>query len=378
MSVEPGKGSARPSPVRIVIVGGGAAAIEALLALRDLGGDRAELTLAAPNEDFVLKPLSVKTPFEGEQPLSFGLAEITGRVGATFERKSAVSVDDRHRIVVLRDGTELPYDFVVVATGAKSLWSVPGATTFWDLNAESSVQEILERLATGEARHIAFAVPGGPSWPLPAYELALRTSHELERLERTDAKLMVVTGEEKPLEQFGFGASTQVAALLEAHGVEFVGQTVPIGFDGSVLETSRGTIPVDEVLVLPSLEGRRLDGVPFDESGFVPVDEYGRIAGLESEAYAAGDVTDHPLKFGGIATQQADTVAAAIAAKAWGAPSPPPFSPGLQPVISTGEGSIRLTVGEQPSESAPPDRSVEPTEKILGRYLTPFLDSLIR
>jgi NADH dehydrogenase FAD-containing subunit len=48
---------------RIVIVGGGVAALEAALALRGLLGSEPAITMVAPNEDFVYQPLSVAEPF---------------------------------------------------------------------------------------------------------------------------------------------------------------------------------------------------------------------------------------------------------------------------------------------------------------------------
>ena len=49
---------------RVVIVGGGVAGLEALMALHDLAADRAELTLVAPDPDFLYKPLLVEEPFD--------------------------------------------------------------------------------------------------------------------------------------------------------------------------------------------------------------------------------------------------------------------------------------------------------------------------
>ena len=47
---------------------------------------------------------------------------------------------------------------------------------------------------------------------------------------------------------------------------------------------------------------------------FIPVDEYGRVAGLRG-VYAAGDAVDFPVKQGGLAAQQADVVAEHVAAR---------------------------------------------------------------
>ena len=47
-----------------MIVGGGVAGLEALLALKSLAGDRVALTLVAPQPDFLYKPLLVEEPFD--------------------------------------------------------------------------------------------------------------------------------------------------------------------------------------------------------------------------------------------------------------------------------------------------------------------------
>ena len=39
------------------------AALEALIALRDFGGDQPRVTLLAPEPDFVYRPMSVAEPF---------------------------------------------------------------------------------------------------------------------------------------------------------------------------------------------------------------------------------------------------------------------------------------------------------------------------
>ena len=49
--------------LRVLIAGGGVAGLEALLALRDLAGDRVELTLLSPETEFVYRPMAVAEPF---------------------------------------------------------------------------------------------------------------------------------------------------------------------------------------------------------------------------------------------------------------------------------------------------------------------------
>jgi sulfide:quinone oxidoreductase len=96
--------------------------------------------------------------------------------------------------------------------------------------------------------------------------------------------------------------------------------------------------------------------------------------------YAAGDITTFPVKQGGIATQQADCAAEAIAADVGVDLAPRPFDPVLRATLWTGEkpqylyGKLAGGFGETSTFS---DHAVwEHEGKIVGRYLAPFLSSL--
>jgi sulfide:quinone oxidoreductase len=116
-------------------------------------------------------------------------------------------------------------------------------------------------------------------------------------------------------------------------------------------------------------------GLPADADGFVPVDAHSRVEGLE-DVYVAGDGADYPVKQGGLATQQADAAAEAIAA-ALGVPCvPAPFDPVLRGVLLTGSRPVYLRASLGDSE-VPPDVAGRalwwPPGKIAGRYLSPYL-----
>jgi sulfide:quinone oxidoreductase len=57
-----------PTPVRVLVAGGGVAALESVLALRSLAGDRVAIELLAPGTDFAHRPYSVRSPFSGDTP----------------------------------------------------------------------------------------------------------------------------------------------------------------------------------------------------------------------------------------------------------------------------------------------------------------------
>ena len=48
---------------RVLIAGGGVAALEAALCLRELAGDRIEITMLCPQPEFVYRPMRVREPF---------------------------------------------------------------------------------------------------------------------------------------------------------------------------------------------------------------------------------------------------------------------------------------------------------------------------
>jgi NADH dehydrogenase FAD-containing subunit len=83
-------------------------------------------------------------------------------------------------------------------------------------------------------------------------------------------------------------------------------------------------IEVDRVVALPRLRGRTPDGVPADGDSFVAVDRHRKVTKLR-HVWAAGDGVALPVKFGGLATAQADAAAEAIAALAGAHVTPEPF-----------------------------------------------------
>ena len=72
-------------PLRVVVAGGGVAALEACLTLRELAGDRVQITLLAPEPDFVYRPLRVREPFGGRVARRYPLDEIARDIGVELQ-----------------------------------------------------------------------------------------------------------------------------------------------------------------------------------------------------------------------------------------------------------------------------------------------------
>ena len=80
------------TPARVVIAGGGVAALETLIALRDLAHDRVDITLVAPEESFTYRPMTVAEPFAKGHARSYELAGIAKRYGARLVRDAVAEV----------------------------------------------------------------------------------------------------------------------------------------------------------------------------------------------------------------------------------------------------------------------------------------------
>jgi len=365
----------RNGSTRVVIVGGGVAGIESLLALADLGGKKVRQTLVSPAPDFLYKPLLVEEPFDIGPAERYELEPLAAEKGAAFIQKAVSRVMPEEHVVELDDGSFLEYDYLVVCAGGRFVPAFDEAITFPYPGSAFRVDELLDRAAERDNR-IAFVVPGGVTWPLPLYEIALMTQRR--SAERgTHAKIAIITPEAGPLTVFGSRASAAVDELLRARGIQVIpGSTVrSIDETGISLTPGHRVIPPAVAVALPVMEGPSIEGLPADDLGFIPIDDQARVKGVE-DVYAAGDGTNFPIKQGGIATQEADTAAENIAHRIGAGPVPDPFRPVLRGKLLTGDESVNLraeVAGGGGEGEASADILWWPPQKISARYLAPLL-----
>ncbi len=356
---------------RVLVAGGGVAALEGMLALRRLAEERVTIQLVAPEPEFWYRPLATGEPFGLGTVHGLDLGVLANECGAELVPGALVQVDTDAHLARTHLGAELEYDVLLVATGARPVAAVKGALTFRGPADTDAFERLLGELDRGEARSVVFAIPGGVGWALPVYELALQTAA------RVDAEVALVTHESAPLGLFGAEASAAVADLLEARGISVRTDAYPVAFANGELELVPGEpVRAERAVAAPRLEGLPIPGLPCNAEGFVPTDLFGRVDGVE-DVFAAGDATAFPVKQGGLAAQQADAAASAIAAAAGAPVRPEPFRPVLRGLILTGGAPayVRsdLAGGVGNSSAAATEALWWPPGKIVGRYLSPFL-----
>jgi sulfide:quinone oxidoreductase len=371
-----------PQKLRVVVAGGGVGALEAVLALRELAPDLTTTTVIAPNDEFVLRPMTVREPFAYPRAERYPLAPIIHDAGAELIVDELAGVEPEKRIAHLHSEGEIGYDALVLALGANVRPRYEHAITIDDRKLDEAMHGLIQDVEEGYVESLAFVSPGRMAWPLPLYELALMTAGRAYDM-NVEVEITLVTPEDAPLAIFGTEASNAVAGLLEqAHINTITSAYAEVPQVGEiVINPGDRHLAVSRIVALPELYGPSVRGIPLSEHGFLRVDVHSQVVDTE-RVYAAGDATEFPVKYGGIAAQQADAAAESIAALAGAPLSPAPFRPVIRGILLTADEprylTARITGGQGFSSQFSDTPTWFPTMKISARYLAPYLDRLDR
>lgn len=367
-------------PFNVLIAGGGVAALEAALALRELAGDRVSTTLLAPAPEFVVRPMRVREPFAYRAARSYPLDDIARDLGVTLVSDAFRWLDAPAKVVHTESGSQLSYDALLLAMGARLYPAFTHGLTIDDRIIDEQLHGLVQDVEEGYAHSIAFIAPPEMSWPLPIYELALMTARRAYDMQ-TEVKITVATPESAPLAIFGDAVSQEVARLLERNGIELItAAQCSVPAEGRVaIHPGDRALRVDRVVALPQLTGPSTPGVPkHANGGFIAIDTHCRVQGLD-DVFAAGDATNFPVKHGGLAAQQADAAAQAIAALAGAPVSPRPVEPDIRAILLGADKplylSARVTGGHGTNSQISEEPLWSPPTKIAAHYLAPYLDS---
>ena len=381
MSSNPGPEAttgSRSEKLRVVIAGGGVAALETVLALADLAPDRAEVTVIAPNTEFVYRPMVVREPFAFGAAHRYPLAPIVHDAGAKLITGELGWIDPVARTIHTKADDSIEYDALMLALGATVTKRYPHALTIDDRDLEETMHGLIQDVEGDYVHKLAFVSPGRMAWPLPLYELAMMTAGRAYDM-NIKLETTIVTPEDSPLAIFGSSASSAVSKLLVRANVETISSAyaeVPSSHK-VVINPGERHLEVDRVIALPELYGPIVRGIPLGDNGFIRVDPHCRVPDVE-RIYAAGDATDFPIKQGGIGSQQADIAAQSIAALAGASVTPERFDPVIHGMLLTNEEprylTAHITGGRGFSSEITDTPTSSPPSKIAAKYLAPYLE----
>lgn len=277
---------------RVVIVGSGQAGVECAAALRHNGfsgsviivGDEPDLPYQRPplSKEFLKSVEDSSLPLRGEA--FYGQNAIDLRLGVTAE-----SIDREGRELVLKDGERLPYDHLVLATGARNRFPpVRGLepARVLELRTLAHARALTSKL--DDLRHVA--IVGGGFIGLEVAALLRQRDIAVDVLEAAD-RLM------------GRVLSPQMSALFlpihEQMGTRLRLGTVATEIDGRAVTLSSGDVlDTDAVVVaagvVPNAELAIEAGLAVD-NGVVVSD---RLLTSDPAISAIGDVAAHPNPYG--------------------------------------------------------------------------------
>jgi sulfide:quinone oxidoreductase len=363
--------------LRVIVAGGGVAALETTLALADLAPERTAVTVIAPNSEFLYRPMAVREPFAYGPAERYELAPIIRDAGAELLSGELASVDPDKQTVYTKTEQPLEFGALFLAVGAKAEPRYEHALTIDDRRLDETLHGLIQDVESDYVRSVAFVSPGRMAWQLPLYELALMTAGRAYDMD-VELAVTILTPEDSPLAIFGDAASKAVSEQLEQSHIETINSVYcEIPRQGEVVVNPGGRrLRVDRVVALPELYGPSIPGVPAGEHGFIRVDRDGRVPD-DGPIYAAGDAIDFAIKHGGLASQQADAAAESIAALAGAEVTPQPFNPVIHGMLLTGDKPLYLTAhitgGQGFSSEVSDAPSWSPPTKIAAKYLAPYL-----
>jgi sulfide:quinone oxidoreductase len=345
---------------RVVIVGGGFAGLRVLHRLHRA----AAVTLVDERETSVSKPALPEVALAGKPVAQarFPIGPTVRRHGARHIQAAAHRIDASQRTVVLADGSSIPYDYVVLAPGARKAYdAIPGLEEHgYSVCDDEHAQRLAEALAAFRGGPVVVgSAPSrfGTRVPVPELqaacegpvgEVAFMAVHELAR-RKLDGPVSVFTPGRVFFEDVGPAVHAEVEPLLAEAGITVhVGKTIAsvgrdhVAFaDGTALEAALA-------VVVPPYAGPPLLAASdlADDAGFLPTDSAMRHLDVP-RVLGAGDATALAMpKLGHLAVHQADLAAAAIVADATGKGEVPEYRPEIFCVMDRGGAEATLILSD--------------------------------
>ncbi len=278
---------------KIVIIGGSFGGLTSAFELKRLLGGKHEVMLLSEEPRFVFIPSLpwVALGWKNPESIIMDLQKPLKSKGVDFQHESVQRIEPENRKVFTGRG-EIPYDYLVIATGSAFVFeAIPnlgpdqGCThSLLTLDHALKAKEALAGVLAADAGDIVVGNAQGASCLGPPYELAMMADTALRRMKKRSRFNISLVTNEPFLGHFGVGGMGKARRAMED---EFYERDIPFYLNAEIagitpdeIELKDGTkIGQDFAMIMPPFRG--VDAVMNSEGvgnpkGFVPVDKHYR------------------------------------------------------------------------------------------------------
>ena len=209
---------------RIIVLGGGLGGTIATYEIAEKVRERASVMLVSDRDRFSFTPSNpwVAVGWREPEAIQVELAPIMERKGIGFTSAGARKVRPDESLIELKDGAELRYDYLVIATGPELAFDEveglgpAGYTSSICLTDHASMTSAeFDRLVEQPGPVIVGAAPGASCFG-PAYEFAMILDTELRKRKLRDQVPMTFVTPEPYIGHLGLDGVGDTKSLLES------------------------------------------------------------------------------------------------------------------------------------------------------------------
>ena len=364
---------------RAVVIGGGAGGATAARYMAKDAGEDMDVTLIEANPLYTTCFFSnlYLGGYRDFESITHGYDKLASNYGITVVNGRADAVDRDAKLVVMADGSKVPYDRLVVAPGIDLIYdSVPGYSEeaaeimphSWKAGPQTQLLKAkLDAIENGQ--QIVMVAPPNPyRCPPGPYERVSMMAHILKEKGFDDSKIVILDPKPKFSKQalFTEGWEKHYPGMIEWYGPDVHGGIKSVNPSTGEVETDFDTFKGDLVNVIPAQKAGTIaarTGLAND-SGFCPIDPKSMRSKADENIFVIGDASiagDMP-KSGFSANSQAKVAAMAIRGDLTGSKVfPAKYSNTCWSLIETNDG---VKVGAQ---YAPNEEKIASTSKFISQ-----------
>ena len=317
--------------IEIVILGAGFAGLRALYRL-EKEGKHMQITLIDQRQRSLEKPSLPELAFTGKavDKVLIDIEKIVSHRNIRYLNNAVEEISPGESRVLLDNGMEIPYDYLLIATGAvKDYQAIRGFSEYgYSLCDEHQAARLWKKLRSFEGGNVLIGAAEShfgtrvkaPRLKAPCEgpigEAMFMLEYELrQRGHRDKSPVRVFTPGSVFFEDVGDRVRNKVGGIMKERGIElYLNKVLREIREKEVFFADGSSLPSDLTIIIPPYKAapifrkNRLG----DEEGFIPTDESMKHLDFDN-IYAIGDINALAQpKLGHIAVHQADVAVSAI------------------------------------------------------------------